>query len=216
MQGGAEGLGCFSLHRGGGPAEKPGKSLPVREKGFLRLSCCRLRFRLNPPKRRRYCMGVIPTLRRNRRPKKAASSYPTSYDLLSAAGLFGAVHRRRGRQPGGFLTVPAVLLGSVEDDVVHCFRQGGGVPYERYARFHDVMAEDSGQTVLPSLFDAILPLAPGLTERLDRGIEVHRLPHDIQNDYWVLHPYILGPVNTIGVAAAGAPFFVLQGAASAV
>ncbi|MEJ2686931.1 MAG: class I SAM-dependent methyltransferase [Gammaproteobacteria bacterium] len=64
------------------------------------------------------------------------------------------------------------LLGAVEDDVVHCFRQGGGVPYERYARFHDVMAEDSGQTVLPSLFDAILPLAPGLTERLDRGIDV--------------------------------------------
>lgn len=64
------------------------------------------------------------------------------------------------------------LLGQVEDDVLDCFRNGGGVPYERYGRFHEVMAEDSGQTVLPVLFDAILPLAPGLTERLERGIEV--------------------------------------------
>jgi SAM-dependent methyltransferase len=63
-------------------------------------------------------------------------------------------------------------LGSVEDDILHCFRHGGGVPYERYARFHEVMAEDSGQTVLPALFDAILPLAPGLIQRLEAGIRV--------------------------------------------
>ncbi|KPK69635.1 MAG: transcriptional regulator, partial [Acidithiobacillales bacterium SM23_46] len=30
------------------------------------------------------------------------------------------------------------LLGTVEDDVVRCFREGGGVPYERYGRFHEV------------------------------------------------------------------------------
>ena len=64
------------------------------------------------------------------------------------------------------------VLGGVEDDIVECFRNGGGVPYERYARFHTVMAEDSGQTVLPALFDHILPLAPGLTERLETGIRV--------------------------------------------
>lgn len=63
-------------------------------------------------------------------------------------------------------------LGSVEDDVVRCFHEGGGVPYERYTRFHEVMAEDSGQTVLSVLFDAILPLVPGLTERLETGIRV--------------------------------------------
>ncbi|MCE8015552.1 methyltransferase domain-containing protein [Halomonas sp. MCCC 1A17488] len=64
------------------------------------------------------------------------------------------------------------ILGSVEDDVVRCFREGGGVPYSRYPRFQEVMASDSGQTVLPALFDAILPLAEGLTERLERGIRV--------------------------------------------
>lgn len=64
------------------------------------------------------------------------------------------------------------LLGTVEDDVVRCFREGGGVPYERFDRFHEVMAEDSGQTVLPALIEHILPLAPGLTERLEAGIDV--------------------------------------------
>lgn len=57
------------------------------------------------------------------------------------------------------------LLGSVEDDILRCFREGGGVPYKRFHRFHEVMAEDSGQTVLPALFDAILPLVPELKGR---------------------------------------------------
>ncbi len=64
------------------------------------------------------------------------------------------------------------LSGSVEDDVVRCFREGGGVPYERFGRFHEVMAEDSGQTVLSALHDRILPLASGLEERLAGGIRV--------------------------------------------
>ncbi len=64
------------------------------------------------------------------------------------------------------------LLGSVEDDIVHCFRHGGGVPYERFARFHEVMAEDSGQSVVPALETHILPLVPGLRERLEQGIRV--------------------------------------------
>jgi SAM-dependent methyltransferase len=56
--------------------------------------------------------------------------------------------------------------------VVRCFGEGGGVPYARYRRFHEVMAEDSGQTVLPVLRDHILPLVPGLIERLEAGIRV--------------------------------------------
>ena len=36
------------------------------------------------------------------------------------------------------------MLGNVEDDIVECFRNGGGVPYSRFPRFHAVMAEDSG------------------------------------------------------------------------
>ncbi len=64
------------------------------------------------------------------------------------------------------------LLGSVEDGIVESFKNGGGVPYSAFPRFQEVMAEDSGQTVLPALKDHILPLLPGLTERLEAGIDV--------------------------------------------
>jgi ubiquinone/menaquinone biosynthesis C-methylase UbiE len=64
------------------------------------------------------------------------------------------------------------LLGSVEDDIVKCFQRGGGVPYTKYPRFHEVMAEDSGQSVLSSLESHILPLIPGLTQKLDGGIQM--------------------------------------------
>lgn len=64
------------------------------------------------------------------------------------------------------------LLGMVEEDILHCFRHGGGVPYDRYHRFHEVMAEDSGQTVVAALEDHILPLVPGLVDRLRAGIRV--------------------------------------------
>ena len=62
------------------------------------------------------------------------------------------------------------LLGNVEDDIVACFKHGGGVPYERFPRFHAVMGEDSGLSVLTSLESHILPLVPGLAERLQRGV----------------------------------------------
>lgn len=64
------------------------------------------------------------------------------------------------------------VLGSVEDRIVECFKNGGGVSYSEYQRFHEVMAEDSGQSVVPALIDAILPLAPGLVEKLETGIDV--------------------------------------------
>ena len=60
-------------------------------------------------------------------------------------------------------------LSTVEDDIVECFRTGGGVPYERYPRFHEVMAEESAQTVLSVLHSHILPLVPGMAERLEAG-----------------------------------------------
>jgi hypothetical protein len=103
------------------------------------------------------------------------------------------------------------LLGTVEDDIVACFKAGGGVPYSRYPRFHEVMAEDSGQSVLSSLESHILPLVPGLADRLAAGIrmldvgcgrgrivmhrlrragfrsvEKHVLGHDIQNDWYTV------------------------------
>jgi 2-polyprenyl-3-methyl-5-hydroxy-6-metoxy-1,4-benzoquinol methylase len=64
------------------------------------------------------------------------------------------------------------VLGSVEDPIIDCFYHGGGVPYSEYKRFHEVMAEDSGQTVVAALFEHVLPLVPGLTDALEKGIDV--------------------------------------------
>jgi ubiquinone/menaquinone biosynthesis C-methylase UbiE len=62
-------------------------------------------------------------------------------------------------------------MGGVEDKIVECFKNGGGVPYSEFPRFHAVMAEDSGQSVLSSLESHILPLVPGLTDQLASGIK---------------------------------------------
>jgi 2-polyprenyl-3-methyl-5-hydroxy-6-metoxy-1,4-benzoquinol methylase len=64
------------------------------------------------------------------------------------------------------------LLGGVESDVVACFRAGGGVPYSRYPRFQALMAEDSGAALDGMLLETVLPLVPGLPERLRAGIDV--------------------------------------------
>lgn len=63
-------------------------------------------------------------------------------------------------------------LGSVEDQLVACFRNGGGVPYSAFNRFHEVMAEDSGVNIVEPLVEQILPLVPGLIEKLEQGINV--------------------------------------------
>lgn len=62
------------------------------------------------------------------------------------------------------------VLASVEDNIVECFQKGGGVPYEKFHRFHQVMAEESHQTVVIPLLDKILPLIPEGAEKLKKGI----------------------------------------------
>ena len=80
--------------------------------------------------------------------------------------------RSAGADNIGVFTQYIAVMGGVEDEIVECFRNGGGVPYEKFPRFHAVMAEDSGQSVLSSLESHVLPLVPGLTERLAAGIHV--------------------------------------------
>lgn len=81
-----------------------------------------------------------------------------------------ALTREAGADNMAAFTQYVSILGGVEDDILECFRKGGGVPYERFPRFHAVMAEDSGQAVLSALGSHVLPLVPGLAERLVRGI----------------------------------------------
>lgn len=63
-------------------------------------------------------------------------------------------------------------LGTVEDQVLDCFRNGGGVPYSAFPRFHVVMEEDSGQSIVPVIVDQVVPLIGGMHERLTGGIDV--------------------------------------------
>ena len=64
------------------------------------------------------------------------------------------------------------LLALVEDQIVDCFRHGGGVPYSAFPKFQALMAEDSGAVQDATLIDGTLPLVPGLVGRLEHGIDV--------------------------------------------
>src|SRR6266545_8254208 len=80
--------------------------------------------------------------------------------------------RSAGADNIGVFTQYISLLGGVEDEIVECFKKGGGVPYAKFPRFHEVMAEDSGQSVLSSLESHIVKLVPGLAERFTAGIQM--------------------------------------------
>jgi ubiquinone/menaquinone biosynthesis C-methylase UbiE len=64
------------------------------------------------------------------------------------------------------------VLGAVEDEVTAAFAHGRGVPYSSYKRFHEVMAAESALTVVAGLDEHILPLIPGIEEKLADGIDV--------------------------------------------
>lgn len=72
----------------------------------------------------------------------------------------------------GVLAQYLACLGGVEDRIVDCFKNGRGVPYSAFPRFHDVMAEDSGQSIVPIIVEEVVPMIAGMHERLERGIDV--------------------------------------------
>lgn len=80
----------------------------------------------------------------------------------------------RAASPNNLATTAQFLpiLGAVEDRIVECFYKGGGVPYSEFPRFHEVMVEESNQTVVAGLLTNILPLVDGMEEKLREGIDV--------------------------------------------
>jgi SAM-dependent methyltransferase len=64
------------------------------------------------------------------------------------------------------------LLSEVEQKVIGCFREGGGLPYSEFPRFHTLMAEMSAAVFDAALVDVVLPLVDGLPERLRSGSDV--------------------------------------------
>ena len=64
------------------------------------------------------------------------------------------------------------LLGQMQETALNLFETGEGTRYGDYPCFHQIMAEDSEMSVVEALTDHILPLVPGVTERLLAGIDV--------------------------------------------
>ena len=64
------------------------------------------------------------------------------------------------------------LVAEVEQPIIECFRNGGGLSYAHYPRFHQIMGEDSAAVFDAALVDAIVPVVPGLVERLEAGLDV--------------------------------------------
>lgn len=64
------------------------------------------------------------------------------------------------------------VIAGVESDLAERFRNGGGLQYRCYHRFHDVMGEASAQTVRAALDTTIVPLVPRLEQKLAAGIDV--------------------------------------------
>lgn len=99
------------------------------------------------------------------------------YEPASRTYMLPAAHAAsltRGA-PLGNLAVYAqhvALMGAMQDRILECFETGDGLGYDDYPHFHHVMAEDSNQTVTGQLFDAVLPLATGATDRMEAGIDV--------------------------------------------
>lgn len=64
------------------------------------------------------------------------------------------------------------LCGQVEEAVIDCFRNGGGLPYSAYPDFHAFQAEVTAGAFDAALVEHVVPLVPGLRERLEAGIDV--------------------------------------------
>jgi SAM-dependent methyltransferase len=87
---------------------------------------------------------------------------PEHAAALTRAAGFGNLAREAQLVP---------LLAQVEPRLLECFRNGGGVPYSAYPRFQHLMAEGSANTYDSALVDDILPVVPGLVERLRAGAD---------------------------------------------
>lgn len=64
------------------------------------------------------------------------------------------------------------LLAPVEPEIVECFRSGGGLGYDRYPRFAELMREDSANVFDAALVETVVPIVPGLHEQLRAGVQL--------------------------------------------
>jgi 2-polyprenyl-3-methyl-5-hydroxy-6-metoxy-1,4-benzoquinol methylase len=80
--------------------------------------------------------------------------------------------RKSGIDNLAVLTQYVSLMGDVEDKIVECFRNGGGLPYSEYPKFQQLQAEETARIFDSKLINQILPLIPEINSRLNDGIKV--------------------------------------------
>jgi SAM-dependent methyltransferase len=99
------------------------------------------------------------------------------YDPKAATYHLPAEHEAwltRAAAPNN-IAVTAQFIGvvaGVEDEMLEHFRDGKGLHYHDYGRFHEVMGEHTHQAVVMNLVSSILPIVPDAIARLEAGIEV--------------------------------------------
>lgn len=71
-----------------------------------------------------------------------------------------------------FFTRYIALMGTIEPEIVRVFREGGGVPYSAYPTFQELQRAETARVYDAALVEAVLPLAPGIVQRLTDGIDV--------------------------------------------
>lgn len=81
------------------------------------------------------------------------------------------VTRSGGPDNIAFFTQYVALVGQVESRVVDAVRKGGGVGYEHFPDFQRLQAEETARVYDAKLISEILPVVPGLVERLQSGID---------------------------------------------
>ncbi len=99
------------------------------------------------------------------------------YDAVSETYHLPAEHAACLTQgaPLGNLAVYAqfvAMAGATQDRILECFETGDGLSYQDYPCFHQIMAEDSGQTVVANIEEILAELVPEVTSRLEQGIDV--------------------------------------------
>ncbi len=63
-------------------------------------------------------------------------------------------------------------LGNVEDKIVECFKNGGGISHSEYPMFQQLQDEETSRVFDSRLLADIIPLVKGLTSQLKSGISV--------------------------------------------
>lgn len=64
------------------------------------------------------------------------------------------------------------IFGKMEDDIVRCFRDGGGAPESIFADLQSKLAAEKSESDINGLFKYVLPLVPSLIMRLCEGLDV--------------------------------------------